>query len=298
MLARAKSLTVEAAVTSPDWQIVQLTSTVPASRCRFNSAFRRARDRSAYPVRMTVSISPRYVNSIGSPVLPDPDDLAAIEAAGTGAATGMPAAEAVLVAVITGLTSVEFILYAVDNRRAAEAEQAVRAALERYPVATETSRDPRWKTYRMLVRERRRARPDLVVLPLFPLLAGAMVAARYGRWWGMGEAVACAAWIVPVAVLAAISARKRVMGRARKRAARMPAHPGRAFTLAAGVFTSLFFGLIALLAGLYLTAVESLAIAVAAGLLVTAAVWPMQRRFDAMMRTRLPGAGQGGVAEG
>jgi hypothetical protein len=41
----------------------------------------------------------------------------------------------------------------------------------------------------------------------------------------------------------------------------------------------------------------ALAIAVAAGLLVTTAVWPMQRRFDAMMRTRLPDAGQGGVAE-
>jgi hypothetical protein len=41
----------------------------------------------------------------------------------------------------------------------------------------------------------------------------------------------------------------------------------------------------------------ALAIAVAAGLLVTTAVWPMQRRFDAMMRTRLPDAGQGGLAE-
>jgi hypothetical protein len=78
---------------------------------------------------------------------------------------------------------------------------------------------------------------------------------------------------------------------------RRPGRDIRQEALAAGVFTSLFFSLIALLAGLYLTAMESLAIAVAVGLLVTAAVWPMQRRYDAMMRTRLPGAGQGGVAE-
>jgi hypothetical protein len=32
-------------------------------------------------------------------------------------------------------------------------------------------------------------------------------------------------------------------------------------------------------------------------LLVTATLWPMQRRFDEMMRTRLPDAGQGGLAE-
>jgi Family of unknown function (DUF695) len=295
MLARAKRLTVAAAAASPDWQVTQLTSTVPAARCRFNSAFRRARDRSAYPLRMSVSVSPRYVNSVGSPVLPSPDDLGVIETAGTGAATGVGAAEAVLVAVITSLTSVEFIFYAVDDRRAAETEQAARAALGRYPVATQTRRDPRWKTYRLLARARRRARLGMMVLALFPLLAGAVVAAHYGRWWGLGEAVACAAWIFPVATLAAISARRGATGRASKPAAWAPAHPGWLFTLAAGVLTSLFFCLIALLAGLYLTAPESLAIAGAAGLAVTAALWPMQRRYDVMMRTRRLGAGQGGA---
>jgi hypothetical protein len=307
----AKTLTVETAAASPDWQVIPGASGAETVSCRLNSAFRRARDRSAYPVRVTASVRLHYVNSIGSPVLPYSADLAAvadavIQAVAEGAAPGV-----VLVAVITKLTSVEFVLYAEDERRAAEARQMVEAAAGGQPVTVQTGRDARWKGYRLLVRQGRQARIGLMLLPFFPLLAGAMVYGHYGSWWGLAEAIACAAWILPWYVLywAKRPARRRA-GAPAGRAATEPAGKtdpastrqrgrsavgGRMFALVAAVLTTLFFSLVALLAGAYLAPVVSLAVAAAAGLLLTAAVWPAQRRFTAMMRSRQPPTGHTGT---
>jgi hypothetical protein len=201
MLVRARKLTVESAAAAPDWQAVRPAGDPEAVGGRLNSAFRRARDRPGYPVRMTASVRMHHVNSIGSPVLPDPAELAAVEDAVTQAVADRPVPGAVLVAVITGLTSVGFVLYAQDERRAAEARQLVEAAVGGHPVTSQARRDPRWRDYRRLVGQRRQARLGLVLLPFFPLLAGGMVYAHYGRWWGLAEALAVAAWILPWYVL-------------------------------------------------------------------------------------------------
>ena len=66
------------------------------------------------------------------------------------------------------------------------------------------------------------------------------------------------------------------------------------FASVAAVLTTLLFSLVALLAGPYLAPVVSLAIAAAAGVLLTAAVWPAQRRYTALMRSRQPPAGHAG----
>ncbi|HEY6274961.1 MAG TPA: hypothetical protein VIX86_01395, partial [Streptosporangiaceae bacterium] len=235
-------------------------------------------------------------NSIGQPRLPPVSELAAIAAAGTGAVTGESAPGATLAAVITTLTSVEFVIYATGQQQAATAEQALRAGLAGYQVTARTGDDPRWQGYRLLVRERRRVRAGRVILALFPLLAGAMVNAHYGRWWGLAEVIACAGW----AGLFLIPSRAASGGGQRIPMARLFRSPrlGWLFVIFSGVFASLFFSIIALLAGRYLAAEVSLAIAVAAGLLVTAALWPAQRRFTAMMRSRLPAASDDGPPAG
>lgn len=301
----ARKLTVEAAAASPDWQVIPGASGAETVSCRLNSAFRRAGDRSAYPVRMTASVRLHHVNSVGSPVLPYPAELAAVADAVIAAMAGGSAPGVVLVAVVTKLTSVEFVLYAEDERRAAEARPLVEAAAGGHPVAVQTGPDARWKGYRLLIREGRQARLGLVLLPFFPLLAGGMVYSHYGPWWGLGEAIACAAWILPWYVLywAKKPARRRA-GAPPGRQATKPAStgprgrraiPGWIFASVAAVLTTLFFSLVALIAGAYLAPVISLAVAAAAGLLLTAAVWPAQRRFTALMRSRQPPAGHTGA---
>jgi hypothetical protein len=288
MLARAKRLTVDLAAASPDWQVITpFNRAGPGSRCRFNSAFRQARDRSAYPVAVDVAVALSRVSSTGSPVLPRPGDLAAVEAAAAQAVTNLAGGGVALVATITGPTSVEFVLYAAGQPEAAEAEQVLRATLDGHHVSVATSSDPRWKVYGLLAREKRRNRVGRVVLVLVPLLFGAVVYAHYGRWWGLGEAVACAAWLGPLLVPG------RARGPARKQAAR-PSPLGWKAVVGVGALASSFFSLVTLFAGQYLTAVESFAIAAAAGLLVTAALWPAQRRHSAMMRSRVAEEGNAG----
>jgi hypothetical protein len=186
----------------------------------------------------------------------------------------------------------------------AEARQLVQAAADGHPVTVQTGRDARWKRYRLLVREGRQARLGLVLLPFFPLLAGAMVYAHYGPWWGLGEAIACAAWILPWYVLYWTKRpARRQAGAPAERPATEPASKrqrgrrtpgGWMFASVAAVLTTLIFSLVALLAGAYLVPEVSLAIAAAAGVLLTAAVWPAQRRYTALMRSRQPPAGHAG----
>ena len=304
MLVPAKKLTVEAAAASPDWQVIPGGDGGETVSRRLNCAFRRARGRSAYPVRMTASVRLHHVNSVGSPVLPYPADLAAVADAVVQAVADGPTPGVVLVAVITKLTSVEFVLYAEDERRVAEAHQLVQAAAGGHQVTVQTGRDARWKRYRLLVREGRQARLGLVLLPFFPLLAGAMVYAHYGPRWGLGEAAACAAWILPWYVLYWVKRpARRPAGAPARRPAAEPTSKGQRgrrapggwmFASVAAVLTTLLFSLVALLAGPYLAPVVSLAIAAAAGVLLTAAVWPAQRRYTALMRSRQPPAGPAG----
>jgi hypothetical protein len=296
MLNHGKDGTVAAATASPDWQVIPVPTGSPGARCRLNLAFRRARDRTAYPVRVVALVRVGYVNSVGSPVLPPAGAVAAIEAAGTGTVTGEAAPGAVLVATITTLTSVEFVLYATSKLQAAVAEQALRAGLTDHRVTAETTDDPRWRGYRRLAREKRRNRAGRVLLALFPLLAGAMVYAHYGPWWGLGEVIACAAWVALFLFPSRAAPASSRRGRVARLIESSSFHLGWLFVIFAGAFASLFFGIIALLAGSYLPAVACLAIAVAAGLLLTAALWPAQRRFTAMMRSRRPAAGHDGPA--
>ena len=290
----ARSRSVAAAAASPDWQDIPVTG-APGARGRLNLALRRASDRADYPVRLDAMAGVGYVNSIGQPRLAPASELAAIAAAGTGAVTPEAAPGATLAAVITTLTTVEFVIYATSRLEAATAEQALRAGLADYQVKTRMGDDPRWQGYRRLARDRRRGRAGRVVLALFPLLAGAMVYAHYGWWWALAELIACAAW----AGLFLIPSRP-ASARRQTRVARLLASPrmGWLFVIFAGVFASLFFSIIALLAGPYLAPEVSLAIAVAAGLLVMAALWPAQRRFTAMMRSRVPSASDDGPATG
>jgi hypothetical protein len=276
--------TVAAAAASPDWRDITLAGTTPGTRCRVNAAFRTARDRAAYPVWM-VALVRASAGTAGQGGPPPAGELAEITAAGGRAVAGVAVPGAVLVATSTTPASAEFVCYGQDHAAVAAAGQALRAALPGHRVTVQTTDDPRWMGYRRLARERRRSLLGQLALVLFPLLAGAMVLAHYGRWWALAELIACAAWAWPLPILALVA---HVTGwRPRENGLSGSDHQVRMFVIFAWVFASAFFSIIALLAGPFLPAFAAAAIAVAAGLLVMAAAWPAQRRYTGMMRGRL-----------
>jgi hypothetical protein len=283
--------TVAAAAVSPDWRDITLASAPPGTRCRVNSAFRTARDRAAYPVWMVALVRASHAGTADQGGLPPAGELAEITSAGARAVAGAAVPGAVLVATSTTPASAEFVCYGQDQAAVAAAGQALRAALGGHRLTVQVADDPRWRGYRRLVREPRRILLGQLLLVLFPLLAGAMVFAHYGRWWALAELIACAAWAWPLPILALM---RHVTGqRARPPRPPVTGRSGWVFAIFAWVFASAFFSIIALLAGPFLPTVAAAAIAVAAGLLVMAAVWPAQQRHTAMVRGRLLSGGDG-----
>jgi hypothetical protein len=277
--------TVAAAAASPDWRHITLADATPGTRCRFNAAFRTARDRAAYPVWMVALVRASHPGAAGQGSQLPAGELADITAAGDRAVAGAAVPGAVLVATSTTPASAEFVCYGQDQAAVAAAGRALRAALAGHQVTIQTAGDPRWRGYRRLARERRRILLGQLLLVLLPLLAGAMVFAHYGPWWALAELIACAAWAWPLPILALVA---HVTGwRPRERGLSGSDHQVRMFVIFAWVFASALFGIIALLAGPFLPAWAAAAIAVAAGLLVMAAVWPAQRRYTELMRGRL-----------
>jgi hypothetical protein len=290
-MTHSSSRTVAAAAAAPDWRDFTSADATPGTRCRLNVAFRSARDRAAYPVQLVALARPGPLDRAGQGSPLSAVGLAGITAAGARAVTAAAVPGAVLVATSTSPTSAEFAIYAQDQAVAMAAGQVLRAALAGHRVTVHTTDDSRWRGYHRLARERRRGQLGQLLLALFPLLAGAMVLAHYGRWWALAELSACAAWAWSLLILALVA---HITGR-RDRAPRVPAssHLSRMFVVFAWVFASVFFSIIALVAGPFLPAVAAAGLAVTAGLLVTALVWPAQRRYTAMVRSRLL-AGSGG----
>jgi hypothetical protein len=110
-----------------------------------------------------------------------------------------------------------------------------------------------------------------VVLWTWPLLTDAIVWARFGTTWGLLEGIAVYGWWLTM-----------IFGRAGA-ASWLRRHLITSFVLLVFVFATLFFELAALWLGTLLSVWWCWALGLFAGVIVTALLWPVQRRFWATL---------------
>jgi hypothetical protein len=119
-------------------------------------------------------------------------------------------------------------------------------------------------------RSQRKRRAWALILPL--LLAPMLVLSRYDLGWAAAELAALIAWWPPVVLIKPATWRRG---------------PWWAFPFFAFVMTTLFFAVVALLVGVWLPPWWSLAIALGAGILAVASIWPTQLRHYRLQRRLL-----------
>ena len=113
--------------------------------------------------------------------------------------------------------------------------------------------------------------PKQAFLWAWPLLLGAIVWVRFGSIWGLLEGIAVYSWW-----LALVFGRAGAVSWLRR-------HLITAFVLLVFVFATLFFALPALLLGTVLSVWWCWVVGLSAALIVTALIWPAQRRFWARL---------------
>lgn len=113
--------------------------------------------------------------------------------------------------------------------------------------------------------------PKQVLLWTWPSLPGAIAWARFGTTWGLLEGIAVYSWWLTV-----ILARAGAPPWPRR-------HPITTFVLFVFMFATLFFAFPALLLGTVLSVWWCWAFGLSAGVIVTAVLWPAQRRFWARL---------------
>jgi hypothetical protein len=255
--------TVLAAVAAPTWKTRGISRRGAQARYRVNTALHRASDISLYPARIDVAVPLRQPSFNGWLTFAEQQRLAGIEET----LLGVVAARAVLAGVLTSAGVCHFVFYSATADWVGEIEPALRQVAG--SAAVRVAQDPAWSTYRRLLRTARRTNTvGLVVLCLVPFIEGALALSAYGPAWGI------VAFVAPVALAAMFYPLRR------KGPRWYLAHGGAMFSLCAAVLGALSFGTVAHAGralGLpgWATALASLVIG--AGL--TAAVWPVQRKF-------------------
>ncbi|MER5915956.1 hypothetical protein ABT124_37480 [Streptomyces sp. NPDC001982] len=113
--------------------------------------------------------------------------------------------------------------------------------------------------------------PKQVFLWAWPLLPGAIAWVRFGTTWGLLEGIAVYSWWLTM-----------VFGRAGA-VSWLRRHLITTFVLFVFLFATLFFALPTLLLGTVLSVWWCWALGLFAGVIVTALIWPAQRRFWARL---------------
>lgn len=270
MLGRVKARNVRSAAASPEWvaRSYALLNGDVAQR-RFNAALRRASDRAAYPIQVQVGVRLTEDDRARFPISGESDRFSELQAA----LVELIGDRGVLAGTIADAQGWAFILYTGDTAWLSAFEAEFRAAASDHQVGFVVGEDKRWRVFRELCPPVPNLRRDralvLFVVPLIGALAG-----RYGIAWAGAGVAAILAWMI----LLALNRKKDLL-------AAQLAHPARAFAFFAYVLATLFFGLAALLWHPRSPWVCAAAAGVL-GVVVTAAVWPAQRKFYARMRAR------------
>jgi hypothetical protein len=261
---------VRAAAASPHWRqqvISRLNGDVAV--LRFNGGYQKARDRRAYPLRITVGVPLSEHDRASYPVAGESPKLAELSTAIARLAEG----HGVLVGTSADSRGWIFLVYTASLDWIEGFQNEVRAAAADHLVNFRVTSDRHWKSYRELCpKARRPVRDTIVTFTILPLL-GALGGASLGLIAALSGAAAILAWLVPVR-----------LRRARLLSGQL-AHPYVAFAAFSYILGSLFFPVAAVVGH---NAGPGVVIAVAAGIgvLLTAAMWPAQRKFYARMRAR------------
>jgi len=275
--------TVQAASSAPAWRFAGASYKRQQVTYGYNRALRRASDQPAYPICVQVTVAARRPVKYGRI---DPADLATMsrveEVLARQAREG-----AVLAGQITAGGTRTFLLYTGSANLAPDISREVEERIPGHPVLVQAAQDPAWTNYRLFFRLSRRTAFGWVILSLFPLLGGAVMLAHYGAGWAIGEALALYAWIAPLLIAARL--RRRMAGPTddtlqRRQPVWLREHTGLAFVLLCYLFGTLFAIFPAMLAGSLLQPWACAAIGGGAGLVLTTAIWPSQRRYNDELR--------------
>jgi len=269
----------------PDWTtaaIAMLNGDV--STRRVNAALRRAADRAAYPILVTVGMPLTDSDRAASPVSGESGRLAEL----TRTLAGLVGDRGVLAATLADSQGWAFLIYTGSTGWLPGFRDAVRSAAADHLVGLTARPDRHWRVYRDLSRFSPRPLRDRIVLPTVVPLTLAFLAARYGAVSAAGTFLAVEAWILPLALV-----------RRERTVAAQLAHPAAVFPLLCGVWLTLLYPLGAALvhpAAPWICAAGAAAVAIA----ITAAMWPAQLRYYARLRAQraLPPPGAGARSPG
>jgi hypothetical protein len=268
----ARHLSVRSAAASPQWATRSYANlSGDLVQVRFNSGLRRASDRSAYPIMVQVAVPLTEVDRALFPVSGEAARLAELQAA----LVELIGSQVVLAATVADAHAWRFLLYASETAWLPEFEARFRAAASDHEISIGARKDKRWRVFRELRPKVRNRKRDWVIVYCVVLLIGALPGVRYGIGWAGVGVAAILAWVI----LLPLAGRKTDL------IAAQLAHPAGAFACFAYVFATIFFGPLALwwhpgspwaCAG----------VACALGAVITAALWPAQRKFYDRMRRR------------
>jgi hypothetical protein len=262
---RQGNLTVLAAASSPAWvTAIRALLNADISTLCFNAALRKATDRSAYPIRITVAVALTDLDRAISPISGESERLSELRTVIAGLVSGHGA----LAGTYADSKAWLFTVYTGHTDWLGGFESAVRAELSDHQVGFAAHRDGRWRTYREFSKAAPSPARARIVLGVFPLGIALITGSRYGAGWAAASGIAVLAWIAPVMF---VRDRNRVL------AAQM-AHPGATFMIICAVFLTLFFPLGAFIvhpASPWICGAGAAVVAVA----LTGAMWPAQRRF-------------------
>lgn len=272
MLRRARHVSVRSATASPEWAVRSYANlSGDVVRLRFNAVLRLASDQSAYPIMVQVAVLLSEGDRALSPVSSEAARLAELQAVLVELIGG----QAILAGTVADAQAWRFVLYASETAWLSEFEARFRAAASDHEIDIGIRKDKRWRAFRELSPKARNRRRDQVVAFCVLPLIGALPGARYGIGWAVMGAAAILAWMI----LLPLARRKTDL------LAAQLARPARAFACCAYVFATIFFGALALwwhpsspwactggASGL--------------GVVITAVLWPAQRKFYDRMRRR------------
>jgi Family of unknown function (DUF695) len=283
-LARgASDSTVQSAVISPDWRAGRIARNRQLSLFGYNAALRRASDKAAYPIRVDIAtalLAPMRHDVLSEADLPE---LATVEQVVTHLAAG----RAVLAGQFTTVAERRIVAYTGDSVWAKDVAAALQGRITEHPLRVTATSDPQWKLYRLFGKLRRRVRTNaLGTMLLVPLAEGVVLAIRLGVGWGLGDAVAIACWLTAVLVPSLTSRPSRSAFQIRSPSDWLARHAGWAFAFFSLVIATVCLIFPALFLRAVLTAWECAATALGLGVVLTLALWPVQRRYFAAIRAR------------
>lgn len=272
MPGHARHLSVRSAAASPEWatrsyakfsgDIVQL---------RFNGRLRRTSDRSAYPVMVQVAVLLSESDRAHFPVSAEAGRFAELQAT----LTELAGSQAVLAGTAADAQAWRFVLYTSETGWLPEFDARFRSAASDHEVRIGIRKDKRWRVFRELCPKTRNRKRDLVIVFCTVPLLGALAGARYGIGWAGVGVAAVLVWMV----LLPLTLRKTGL------LAAQLAHPVIAFACFSYMFATILFGVLAIAwhpSSPWVCAAGAYAL----GVVITAAVWPAQRKFYDRMRKR------------